>query len=87
MKAKMAQYIFMNKDCKFLSTSLSETHTGRKLKAEWVDKDRAEAFRTNNVKAELKMRYRNYHSDISGAVVAIFEAEVIRTVNILGGVS
>ena len=74
------QYIYMNKDCKFLSTSKTQTHTGTKLSANWVDKDDAEAFRTDNVKAELKLRDRNYHSDISRAVVGTFKVKVSRRV-------
>ena len=80
------QYIYMNKDCKFLRTSKSQTHTGTKLEAEWVDKDDAEAFRTDNVNAELKMRDRNYHSDIASAVVGAFKVTVSRVVTILGSI-
>lgn len=76
-------FVYMNKDLKFLRLSSSQTHTGTKLHAEWVEKYRAETFRSENFKAELKMRDRNYHSDISSAIIATFKVEVKRTVTIL----
>jgi hypothetical protein len=73
----------MNKDLKFLSTSILDDHTDKKYFYNWVEKDQAEVFPTENFKTKLKLRNRNYHSDISSAIVDVFEVKVVRTVTII----
>lgn len=75
-------YVYMNRDCKFLFLSSHVTHTGTRCSVQWVDRDEAMLFRTDNVEASLK-QHKAKDTIKPADIVATFEAEVIRTVNII----
>ena len=78
-------YIYMNKDCKFLSISIHQTYSGGRLSADWVERDDAEVFRTGNVKDEMRIRAagRRFDTLIEGRIISTLKVKVTRVVEIL----
>ena len=78
-------YVFVNEDLKFLALSSCQTHGGRQLSINWVEKDSASVFKTDKLSFEVKM-YSGTASDVrklDSLIVGSFKVELIRTVKIL----